>query len=95
MPQMRAGGLRLKAVFERLPRRNRLLRNVGHTVHLPRSELSHAMPVDGRRLRQVVVQAHHDSVPFARPDSGPGQTIVHQDHAAILHRAVWPGVRTH
>src|SRR5262249_32773149 len=95
MPQVRAGRLRLEAVLEGLARRNRLLRNVGHTVHLPRSELSHAMPVDGRPLRQAVAQAHHDGVPFAGADRRTGQGIVHHDHAALLDGAVRPGLRRH
>ena len=64
MPEMRAGRLRLETVLERLTGRNRLLRDVRYTVHLPCSELGHAVPVDGRSLRQVVAHAHTRRCPL-------------------------------
>ena len=49
-----------EVVGERLAALDLRLRDVGHAVHLNRH--AHAMPMDGRRLRQVVGEVHDDAV---------------------------------
>src|SRR5262249_19784925 len=53
------------------------------------------VPVDAGPLGQAVAQAHHHGVPFAGTDRRTRQGAIHQDHAALLCRAVRPGPGRH
>src|SRR5260370_15990291 len=84
----RAGRSRLELVDERLARLYRLLRDAGNAVHRVRHV--DAVPVDGRRLPERVLQDDAETLALARPDRWAGDLAVVRHRAGGLARCQLP-----